>query len=104
MKYARDPDARKDQLLTRKALKAIAQLRKKYRGVVAIPEVITIQDIAEHPLNTTTGPKKFKSLYPRKIACRVLDALDGKDFVTPEELAFTIGVHIAEELEERIVT
>jgi hypothetical protein len=104
MKYARDPTARLDKLLARKALKEIAQLRKKYRGVVAIPEVVTIQDIAEYPMDTVAGPKKFKTLYPREIACRVLEALDGKDFISSDELAFTVAIRVAEELKERTVS
>lgn len=102
MKYIRDPAAKKDKVLVRKAVAELARLRKKYRGVLAIPEVVTIQDIAEYPMDTPTGTKKFKSLYPREIACRVLDALDGKDFIQPEELAFTVGVHVLEALRERI--
>lgn len=80
--------ADRERILT--ALDALAELRTKYKDVLAIPEVVTLHDITEYRLDTSHGPRKFKKLYGRKTAVAVLEYFAGNDYISPEQFESTI--------------
>lgn len=82
--YAND----REQILT--ALDALAELRARYKDVLAIPEVVTLHDIAEYRLDTPRGPREFKQVYDRKTAVEVLKYFAGNDYISPEQFESTI--------------
>jgi hypothetical protein len=81
-------DADKERIL--EALDKIHALAAEYKGIIAIPEVVTLHDITEYRLDTPIGPKQFKVAYNRAVAVEVLDSFAGTDYLEPELFEHTI--------------
>ena len=88
--YARDSSYEEDRERILIALDMLAELRAKYKDVIAIPEVVTLHDITEYRLDTSRGPREFKQVYDRKTAVAVLEYFAGNDYISPEQFESTI--------------
>ena len=77
------------------AYDALVALLKEYKDVIAIPEVVSIHDIAEYRITTDCGIKQFKEVYGRDVAEKVLHIINHKNFVTPAvvENAIVEAIH-----------
>jgi hypothetical protein len=81
-------DATKERTL--EALDAIYQIREQYKDVIAVPEVITLQDITDYRVERDGATQKFKTAFDRKTAEFVLNYFHGTDYLTPEIFENTI--------------
>lgn len=88
--YASDSSYANDREQILAALDALAELRTRYKDVLAIPEVVTLHDITEYRLDTPRGPREFKRVYDRKTAVEVLKSFAGNDYISPEQFESTI--------------
>jgi hypothetical protein len=89
MKYTdEEHDADKERIL--EALDKINALAAEYKGIIAIPEVVTLHDITEYRLDTPAGPKQFKVAYNRATAVAVLACFADNDYIAPEQFEYTI--------------
>ncbi len=78
----------KDRIL--EALDALVRLREQYKDVVAIPEVVTLHDITEYHIESSSGVKPFKQVFSRKVAEHALNYFNGTDYITPESFENTL--------------
>jgi len=88
--YASDNSYKEDRERILTALDELNALRTKYKDVLAIPEVVTLHDIADYRLDTPRGPREFKQFYDRKTAVTVLEYFAGNDYISPEQFESTI--------------
>lgn len=72
------------------ALDAVAALRKKYKDVIVIPEVVTLHDITEHRLSTRHGVTQFKHIFSRQAARFVLNYFRDGDYISPDVFENTV--------------
>jgi len=82
--YLRD----KERILT--ALDAVAELQERFKDVIAIPEVISLHDVADYRLQTDHGVAPFHELFSRQSAAHVLHHFAQKTFITHEKFEDTI--------------
>jgi len=83
------------------ALDELNELRRKHGEIIAVPEVVTLHDIAEYRLDTPHGPRVFKSIYDRDAAVAVLAYFAGTDYITPEIFESTIVCALQHYLKEK---
>lgn len=76
--YLRD----KERIL--QALDELHALQTKYRDIIAIPEVISLHDIADYRLQTKHGIQQFQAVFSKQDAEFVLQQFAGTDIITPE--------------------
>jgi len=88
--YASDSSYADDRERILTALDELAELRTRYKDVLAIPEVVTLHDITEYRLDTPRGPREFKQVYDRKTAVAILEYFAGNDYISPEQFENTI--------------
>ena len=77
------------------ALDELHALQTKYQDVIAIPEVISLHDIANYLLQTEHGIKKFYDAFSKQDAKFVLQHFAETAFITPEKFEDIVVLALA---------
>lgn len=65
-----------DELQLNEALEQIDQVRRTYGDLIAIPEIVTIQDVCGIALDTTKGPQQVGDVCSRGEIVAILRAIE----------------------------
>lgn len=96
-----DEELAEDEQRVLMAYDQLVELQEQYKDVIAIPEVVSIRDIADYRIATDCGIKQFKEIYGRDVAEKVLHIIRLKNFVTPAvvETAIVEMLHNHEDIQ-----
>lgn len=71
-----DEQRAQDNAQLEDALRQLDEIREAYSDVVAIPEIITIQDVCSIALDTTKGPQQVGDVCSREEIVAILRAIE----------------------------
>lgn len=81
-------DESKERIL--EALDAVLRVAEEYKDVIAVPEVVTLHDIADYLIESPTGIKPFREIFDKQTIEFALNYFSGVDYITPENFEDTL--------------
>lgn len=77
------------------ALDEIHAIQNKYKDVIAIPEVVSLHDVADYRLQTDSGIRQVHTLCDKKDIEFVLQQFANTPFITPEKFEDIVVLSLA---------